>query len=118
MHQASVNQRELLKGTLGTIILQLLEEHHRLYGYEMAQLVKIRTGGKVLIREGSLYPALHKLQADGYIRSEEEYTGRRVRKYYRLTEPGKSMAQVSIRELMGFLRTIQDLVNPPYYVPA
>ncbi len=120
MHQESTNYRELLKGTLGTIILQLLEEHPKLYGYEITQLVKTRTDGKVLIKEGSLYPALHKLQAEGMVTSEEVYVGKRIRKYYSLTAPGKSMARASVNELLDFMKTIQELIIPlpQTHVPA
>lgn len=116
-----MNQKELLKGTLGTIILRLLNEHSRLYGYEITQMVKNMSDGKVLIKEGSLYPALHKLEADGLIISEEVFIGKRVRKYYKLTKPGKTAAKASVEELLGFLKTIHNLVttNPKTaYVPA
>lgn len=118
MQQEAINKRELLKGTLGTIILQLLHDNDRLYGYEITQMVKSRTNGALLVKEGSLYPALHKLEADGYITSEEEYIGKRVRKYYRLTQPGRKMAIASVNELMGFIKTIQELLIPIDYVPA
>lgn len=118
MHQEPTNYRELLKGTLGTIILQLLEENKKLYGYEITQLVKTRTEGKVLIKEGSLYPALHKLETDGFVTSEEVYIGKRVRKYYSLTPPGRSMARASVNELLTFMKTIQELIIPLPHVPA
>ncbi|OJW80227.1 MAG: PadR family transcriptional regulator [Bacteroidetes bacterium 46-16] len=106
-----MNQKELLKGTLGTIILRLLNEHDRLYGYEITQMVKNMSEGKILIKEGSLYPALHKLEADGMISSEEVYIGKRVRKYYKLTRPGKNAAKASVEELLSFLKTIHNLVT-------
>lgn len=118
MQQEAINKRELLKGTLGTIILQLLQNNNRMYGYEITQMVKDRTGGQLLVKEGSLYPALHKLEADGFITSEEAFIGKRVRKYYSLTKPGKTMAQASVNELMNFMKTIQDLLIPVNYVPA
>lgn len=79
---------ELIKGTLSTILLQLLSEKDRLYGYEISQLVRQRSGEKILIKEGSLYPALHKLEQQGLLQSETEYAGNRPRRYYRLTDPG------------------------------
>ena len=66
-----MNQTELLKGTLATIILRLLESRGKMYGYEISQLVKEMSGDKILIKEGSLYPALHKLEADGLVLTEE-----------------------------------------------
>ena len=55
---------ELFKGTLQTIILNLLSENERMYGYEITQKVKFITQGELLLKEGALYPALHKLEAD------------------------------------------------------
>src|SRR5580704_3514054 len=101
-----MNQTELLKGTLGTIILRLLEEKGRMYGYEITQLVKDISDEKILVKEGSLYPALHKLEADGLVIAEEVFIGKRVRKYYSLTKPGKNVAKESVDELLAFLQTI------------
>ena len=52
---------ELLKGTLKTIVLKLLEEKGRMYGYEITQEVERLSKGKMQLTWGSLYPALHKL---------------------------------------------------------
>ena len=106
-----MNTTELLKGTLGTIILRLLSEKGRMYGYEITQLVKEMSDEKVLVKEGSLYPALHKLEAEGLVVAEEVYLGKRVRKYYTLTQPGKSAAQASVDELLDFLQTIHNLIT-------
>ncbi len=106
-----MNQTELLKGTLGTIILRLLEENGRMYGYEITQAVKDMTREKILVKEGSLYPALHKLAADGLVTVEEVFIGKRVRKYYRLTRHGKVSAKASVDELLQFLETIHDLIT-------
>jgi DNA-binding PadR family transcriptional regulator len=111
MQQKAMNQAELLKGTLGTIILRLLEEKGRMYGYEITQMVKDMSGEKVLVKEGSLYPALHKLEADGLVTVEEVYIGKRVRKYYSLTKKGKLSARVSVDELLQFLDTIHNLIT-------
>lgn len=108
--------KELLKGTLSTIILRLLSKHEKMYGYELTQHVKELTNGKILIKEGSLYPALHKLEADGHIMVESVYIGKRVRKYYRLTTKGKESVKVAVSELLDFLATIEQLIttNPNY----
>jgi PadR family transcriptional regulator PadR len=102
---------ELLKGTLGTIILKLLQEKGRMYGYEIVQLVKERSGEKILVKEGSLYPALHRLEADKLVLSEEVFIGKRVRKYYSLTASGKTSARASVDELLEFLQTIHNLIT-------
>lgn len=111
---------ELIKGTLSTILLQLLSEEDRLYGYEIAQRVRQRTEEKILIKEGSLYPALHKLEEQGLLQSETEYAGKRPRRYYRLTDSGKKEAKASLAELREFIRTLEQLLQPypPEYGPA
>src|SRR5437868_15113826 len=81
---------ELLKGTLSLLILSLLSRKS-MYGYEIAATVHRETDGAFTWREGSLYPALHKLQADGLIVGEweEKDTGRK-RRYYRITPQGRA----------------------------
>ena len=74
--------KELLKGTLTTIILRLLASQGKMYGYEITQKVKILSADKILIKEGSLYPALHKLKDEGLVKTETEMVGNRMRKYY------------------------------------
>lgn len=111
MQQKAMNHTELLKGTLSTIILRLLEEKGRMYGYEITQMVKEKSGETILIKEGSLYPALHKLEADGLIVSEEVFIGKRVRKYYNLTKPGKKATRTSVDELLAFMQTIHNLIT-------
>lgn len=110
MYYCPMQSNELVKGTLSTIILTLLRENGRMYGYDITRLVKDRTEGKILIKEGSLYPALHKLSADGLIESEEEMIGKRVRVYYKLTTLGMERTQEKVRELISFLDTIQALI--------
>ena len=57
--------QKLYKGSLQTIILKLLENQEKMYGYEITQKVKDITQGALTITEGALYPALHKLEAEG-----------------------------------------------------
>jgi len=81
---------ELLKGTLALLILSLLSRK-AMYGYEIAATVHRDTDGTFTWREGSLYPNLHKLQADGLILGEweEKETGRK-RRYYHITKKGRA----------------------------
>ena len=61
--------KDLLKGTLKTIVLKLLEENGRMYGYEITREVERLTEGKIQLSWGALYPALHKLESDHLIRN-------------------------------------------------
>ncbi|MGK7391746.1 MAG: PadR family transcriptional regulator [Candidatus Cyclobacteriaceae bacterium M2_1C_046] len=103
--------KELLKGTLSTIILKLLAQHGRMYGYEITQKVKILSADKILIKEGSLYPALHKLKDDGLVKTETEEVDNRKRKYYSLTEKGKLSTKEKVDELHQFIETIQAVLS-------
>ncbi|MEQ8471101.1 MAG: helix-turn-helix transcriptional regulator [Marinoscillum sp.] len=111
--------KELLKGTIGVMVLKLLEENDRMYGYEISQRVKELTDGKILLKDGSLYPALHKLLKDGILDYEEQSIGKRVRKYYFLTKEGKKEKDVLMAEMKDFVATIQKVIFNDYkIVPA
>ncbi len=102
---------ELIKGTLRTIILKLLKENKRMYGYKITQKVKDLTANKIQLTEGALYPSLHALEAEGTLVTETEYIGKRVRKYYSLTEEGKKRSDEKINEFADFMNTMKALLN-------
>lgn len=104
--------KELLKGTLKTMILKLLAENGRMYGYEMTQKIKELSQEKILVKEGSLYPTLHRLLEDGLVQTETENIGKRVRKYYSLTEPGTEKTRDYITEFNDFVQTMQVILSP------
>jgi DNA-binding PadR family transcriptional regulator len=103
--------KELLKGTLSAIILKLLAENERMYGYQIAQKVKEISDGKILIKEGSLYPALHKLKEDGLVTIETVNIGKRVRRYYKLTTEGLLMKSEKVIEIEDFITTIRNILS-------
>jgi DNA-binding PadR family transcriptional regulator len=102
---------ELLKGTLQTIILKLLKDQGRMYGYEITQRVRDLSDGRLLLTEGALYPTLHKLEAEGLLTTEAVSLGKRVRKYYTLTPAGKSSARDRVEELIEFFRTMSNVLQ-------
>ena len=102
---------QLFKGSLTTILLKLLSEQEKMYGYEMTKKVKDLTGGDVQITEGALYPALHKLEADGLLTVSLENIGNRPRKYYSLTKNGQKEASNKLVELKDFFQQMQVLLN-------
>jgi DNA-binding PadR family transcriptional regulator len=97
---------ELLKGTLQTIVMKVLQDHGRMYGYELTQKVKEISGGRILLTEGALYPTLHRLEAEGLLTTETVMLGRRVRKYYSLTPSGSHLAAHLVQEFADFIRTM------------
>jgi PadR family transcriptional regulator PadR len=79
-----------LKGTLPTLILEALEQDEPSHGYRIAQRIKDRSEGVLQFKEGTLYPALHKLEAGGLVESKEAIENGRTRRYYTLTKTGKT----------------------------
>ncbi len=77
-----------LKGTLPTLILQVLAEGTS-HGYRIAQDIKARSKGVLEFKEGTLYPALHTLEGEGYLESFKQIENGRTRRYYKLTEKGR-----------------------------
>jgi PadR family transcriptional regulator PadR len=103
---------DLLKGTLRTIVLKLLADNGRMYGYEITKKVEELSSGKIRLTFGALYPVLHKLEADGHIATEKEFIGRRVRIYYALTETGRSWTEQKLDEFFDFVNTLTYVLKP------
>lgn len=84
-------QREWLKGSLDLMLLALLEQAP-MYGYQMVQEVRARSSDRLHLKEGSLYPALHRLEQAGLIEGfwQERADGAN-RRYYRLTAAGRTV---------------------------
>jgi PadR family transcriptional regulator PadR len=111
--------KELLKGTISAIILKLLSDQKRMYGYEIYSKVKELSDGKIILKDGSLYPALQKMANDGWITFTEEEVGGRIRKYYSLTEEGLKKKTSYVDELKDFIATLNDIVfNKPQASPT
>src|SRR5262245_43572976 len=78
-----------LRGTLPTLILEAVERHAD-HGYSIAQRIKERSSGVLDFKEGTLDPALHKLELEGAVESYEEIENGRPRRYYRITKTGRA----------------------------
>jgi PadR family transcriptional regulator len=111
MYICSMYSSELIKGTLKTIILNLLKNGDKMYGYEITQKVKELTSDKIQITEGALYPTLHALEKQGDVITEKVYIGKRVRKYYILTDQGKKTVSERVSELTDFMKTMKFLLD-------
>ncbi|HEV2215256.1 MAG TPA: PadR family transcriptional regulator [Terracidiphilus sp.] len=78
------------KGTLPTLILETLARRS-CHGYGIAQQIKERSSGVLDFKEGTLYPALHKLENEGMIDSFDEVENGRTRRSYRITKAGRAV---------------------------
>lgn len=84
-------ERELKKGSAELLILSLVEDRPR-HGYEIGQLIEVRSRGALRFNVASLYPLLYRLEKRGWIRGRwVEKAGQRRRRYYRLTAAGKKV---------------------------
>jgi len=108
--------RELLKGSLRSIVLKLLSENGRMYGYEITQKVEELTAGKIKLTYGALYPILHKLEVDGAVLTDSENYNNRTRIYYKLTPKGTSFAEEKVKEMEEFIDVITMLLKPNYQI--
>nr|MBC7613244.1 helix-turn-helix transcriptional regulator [Pseudopedobacter sp.] len=106
-----MNSNSMLKGSIQTIILKLLEDSEKMYGYEISQKVKEVTNGEIILKEGALYPALHKLESDGLLETYTEVFENRVRKYYSLTKEGKKEVALKLSDAKEFIDNLQLLLN-------
>ena len=112
MYICIMYSKEIVKGTLKPIILKLLKENDRMYGYEITQSVKELTDDKIKITEGALYPLLHKLESEGAVTTELVSIGKRVRKYYKLTDQGLELTQKLVAEFVDFMSTMKHIFEP------
>lgn len=93
---------QLLKGTTQLLVLAVLKDGE-LYGYEIAQQLKARTGGVFTLNEGALYPALHALESAGALEAtwRESDKGPK-RRYYRITPVGHRLLATQQQEWTTF----------------
>lgn len=108
-------KKDLLKGTLKTLLLSLLDEKGEMYGYEISQTVKLRTNEEITITEGAMYPALHKLEANGLVESYSKSFEGRNRKYYSLTPKGKREAKRAKQDWVEFSELVRIVLNQITY---
>jgi len=105
---------DLVRGTTTPIVLRLLAERER-YGYEIVKLVNERTQGAFEWKEGTLYPCLHQLEADGLVTSDWRASeSGKPRKYYRLTRKGRAEMERRVQEWAQFSTAVNALLmgNP------
>ncbi len=102
MFEDSRIRAQLLKGTLPLLILSTLRDGE-LHGYQIARQIRQRSGDTFAPSEGSLYPALHRLEADGALEATwRDGDGGPRRRYYRLTKAGLGALERAERDWATF----------------
>ncbi|MDU7109851.1 MAG: helix-turn-helix transcriptional regulator [Clostridium perfringens] len=91
--------REILKGSLEIILLSLLK-NNVMYGYEISKTIKNLSEDALIIEEGTLYPALKRLEEKGLIKHYfvEFENSKKKRKYYEITEEGKRELDLKLKD--------------------
>ena len=106
--------RELKKGSAELLILSLVEDRPR-HGYDIGQLIELRSRGVLRFNLASLYPLLYRLEKRGWIRGRwVEKAGQRRRRYYRLTAAGKKVLAAQRdgwQEFVGAVNRITGIVH-------
>lgn len=102
---------DLLQGTLGVLILKALSWGPK-HGYGIARWIEETAGDQLPIEEGSLYPALHRLQARGLLTSNwtTSDTNRRV-KAYTLTDEGRAQLKAEVSRWADFSASISRVLD-------
>jgi PadR family transcriptional regulator, regulatory protein PadR len=105
-------KNDILQGTLALLILKTLASHRRLHGYAITSHIQRVSDQLLRVEEGSLYPALHRMEQDGWVRAEWGKTEKnREARFYSLTPLGrKQLAQEEenwARLTAGVARVIQ-----------
>jgi PadR family transcriptional regulator PadR len=106
------NRIELLQGTLDLLILQTLQWGPQ-HGYGISQAIRTNSGEVLQVDTGSLYPALHRLERQGWVASEWKVSERNQRiKVYRLTAAGKKQLAAQRSGWEQLAAAIAGVLNP------
>ena len=105
---------DLLRGALEPVLLEVIAAGTT-YGYDIARAIQERSNGELLAQEGTLYPALHRLEKRGYLRAEWKTSPEgRPRKHYRLTASGTRHLRALREEWVAFSRTVNRILGIAY----
>jgi len=106
------NRIELLQGTLDMLVLHALLREP-MHGYAIAQVIRSRSGEVLTVETGSLYPALHRLERQQWVKSEWKLTESKQRaKYYQLTSLGKKQLAVNQQRWYELVCAIGAVMEP------
>jgi PadR family transcriptional regulator, regulatory protein PadR len=105
---------EWKKGSAEFLVLSLLEAQPR-HGYDICKLIETRSGGALSFHVTSLYPLLHRLEAEGWIEGKwVEKADQRRRRYYRLTAEGRRVLRSKEKSWKDFVAAIGRITGIEY----
>ena len=99
-------RRELLKGSTETLLLSLLA-NEPMYGYQLVQVIGKRSSGYFRFKEGTLYPALHRMERDGLVEGRWQMSPNgQSRRYYYITSNGRARLDSRLAEWREFTTAV------------
>ncbi len=102
---------DVIRGYVDTMLLALLREKPD-YGYSLQREISLRTGGRYVLRETTLYSAITRLERGGYLTSAPgEETQGRTRRYYHITAAGEALYRDKCAEWQLIQRIIQPFIT-------
>ena len=105
-------RRELLKGSTDSLLLALLIGEP-MYGYQLVKALEQRSHGYFQFREGTLYPALHRLEKDGLLQGEWQLSPNgQKRRYYHVTDHGRTEMGARLSRWQGFAEAVTMVLSP------
>lgn len=104
---------DLLRGNTDWLLLFLIMEEQYTYGYRLIKEIERRSGGYFRFKEGTVYPALRRLEKEGLIQGEwQELPNRQERRYYHITEKGKQVLREKMGAWQGFITAVNLICKP------
>jgi PadR family transcriptional regulator PadR len=103
---------DLLQGTLDLLLLRTLAGGP-MHGYSASRLIKERSKNVLLVEEGALYPALHRLERKGLVESEWGLSeNNRKAKFYQLTASGRAQLRGELAEWQRYTKAVAGVLQP------
>lgn len=100
-----------LQGTLDLLVLRTLADEP-LHGWAISRRIRERSGDVLQVNQGSLYPALHRLESEGWLDSEWTVAGGRRAKVYRLTAQGRRACEREEKGWLAFVAAVTQVLRP------
>ena len=104
-------RKELIKSSIDSLLLCVVEEQP-MYGYEIIRELKRRSQGYFEFKEGTLYPALHRLEQGGLLAGKWQLTNGRQRRYYHITAMGLARLEEERNKWLDFLKAMNLIIQP------
>jgi PadR family transcriptional regulator, regulatory protein PadR len=104
---------DLLRGNTDSLLLFLINEQHETYGYRLIKEIEERSGGYFRFKEGTVYPALRKLENDGLVRGEwKKLPNGQERRYYEITDLGRHLLRKKLDMWQSFASAMALVMKP------